>query len=166
MVRPHGASLIVNDRTDIALMGAAHGVHLGQEDARVAEARGLAGARLAIGVSTENLEQARRAALDGADYCGVGPMFPSTTKDKPRLAGPECLREYLADPLASSRPHLAIGGITPDNIDQLVRVGCRGVAVSAAVCSAPQPDEAVAALLAPMRPSSSAASQPTPSPRA
>lgn len=143
-----GVSVIVNDRPDVALLSGADGVHLGQADLPAPEARKLVGGQLLIGVSTCSLDQARRACNDGADYCGVGPMFDTTTKHKDTIVGPTYLRQYLAwDKLA----HLAIGGITPDNIDQLARTGCRGVAVSAAICSAVDPAAAAAALLAALR---------------
>lgn len=134
-------AVIINNRPEIALLAGADGVHLGQRDMSVAEARRVAGFRLLIGVSTENLDQARAAVRDGADYCGVGPMFPTTTKDKPRIAGPEYLAQYLADRVVSRVPHLAIGGITPDNVGVLRDAGCRGVAVSAAVCGAENPEK-------------------------
>lgn len=144
---PAAASVIVNDRIDIALLADADGVHLGQQDLPAADARRLAGSRLLIGVSTENLDQARDAARAGADYCGVGPMFPTATKEKPRLAGPAYLKEYLADPVASRLPHLAIGGVTPGNAGAIAQAGGRGAAVSAAVCSADDPGTACRAML-------------------
>jgi thiamine-phosphate pyrophosphorylase len=147
-------ALIINDRPDIALLSNADGVHLGQSDLSVQDARRLVGFRLLIGISTTNMDQARAATRGGgapqsggADYCGLGPMFPTTTKDKPTIAGPPYLREYLADPLTSQRPHLAIGGITPENIHELVEAGCRGVAVSSAVCCASDPGRACRELL-------------------
>lgn len=139
--------VIVNDRPDIALASGARGVHLGQEDLPVADARRLVGFRLLIGVSTGNLEQARAAARSGADYCGIGPMFPTTTKHKPELAGPACLRQYLSDSLTATHPHLAIGGITPESVSCLKEAGCLGVAVSSAVCSADDPAAVCRALL-------------------
>jgi thiamine-phosphate pyrophosphorylase len=148
MCREHRAKAVINDRPDIALLSGAWGVHVGQSDLSVRDVRRLAGRSLRIGVSTETLEQAWAAAEDGADLCGVGPMFATATKDKPRLAGPEYLAAYLQDPRASRLPHLAIGGITPGNIDQLIAVGCRGVAVSSAVCSSPDPGRVVGELLA------------------
>jgi len=148
--RPRGVSVIVNDRPDIALLAGADGVHLGQTDLAVADVRTLAGDRLLVGVSTTNLDQARAAARAGADYCGLGPMFPTTTKDKPHLATPAYVAQYLADPVLAARPHLAIGGITPENARELRAVGCRGIAVSSAVCSAPDPAAACRALLAAM----------------
>ena len=130
---------IVNDRPDIALLSGADGVHLGQTDLPVREVRRLAGRSLLVGISTSNVEQARHAAREGADYCGIGPMFATTTKDKPTLAGPAAVSAYLADPGASRLPHLAIGGITPGNVSQLATSGARGIAVSSAVCGAPDP---------------------------
>jgi thiamine-phosphate pyrophosphorylase len=138
------ASVIVNDRPDLALLAGADGVHLGQTDLNPAEARKLVGQRMLIGVSTSNLDQANKAKADGADYCGVGPMFPTTTKHKPDLAGPGYLRDYLA---WAGLPHLAIGGITPTNIGALLEAGGKGVAVSSAICSAEDPGAVTASLL-------------------
>ena len=117
---------------------------LGQSDLPVSRVREIVGSRLIVGVSTENPEQASQAHADGADLCGIGPMFPTTTKHKPVLAGPEYLTRYLND---FSLPHLAIGGITPANIGLLTKLGCRGVAVSSCVCSASDPASVCAELL-------------------
>jgi thiamine-phosphate pyrophosphorylase len=138
---PQRIWVIVNDRVDVALASGADGVHLGQTDMQIDRARRVAGLQLLVGVSTTNLVQAHAAAGAGADYCGVGPMFPTTTKEKPSISGPAYLREYLADPACGVVPHLAIGGITPLNVATLREVGCRGVAISSAVCSAADPDE-------------------------
>lgn len=136
LCRPKGVAVIVNDRPDVALLAGADGVHLGQTDLPCTEARKLVGRQLIIGVSTSNLAEAKQAFTDGADYCGVGPMFPTTTKHKPVLAGPAYLKDYLA---WNKLPHLAIGGINDENISELVGVGVQGVAVSSAVCSAVDP---------------------------
>jgi thiamine-phosphate pyrophosphorylase len=140
-------AVVINDRPDIALLARADGVHLGQTDLPVQEARTIVGFGLMIGVSTANLDQARAAVRAGADCCGVGPMFETSTKHKPVISGPACLRAYVEDQVASSRPHLAIGGITPENVGELWAVGCRGIAVSSAVCSVKDPEEACRALL-------------------
>jgi thiamine-phosphate pyrophosphorylase len=141
---PHGVCVIINDRPDIAMMSGAQGVHLGQDDLPCAQVRQHFGSALLIGVSTSRLDQARQAQRDGADYCGVGPMFPTTTKHKDVIVGETYLREYLA---WNRLPHLAIGGITAHNLPSLVQAGVQGVAVSAAVCQAPDPQAAVASLI-------------------
>jgi thiamine-phosphate pyrophosphorylase len=138
------ASVIVNDRPDVALLAGADGVHVGQTDLSVADVRRLVGRQLIVGVSTSNLEQAKRAVSDGADYCGVGPMFATTTKQKDVIVGPAYLRQYVE---WGRLPHLAIGGISPENVGQLVDAGVRGVAVSGAVCAADDPEEAVRRLV-------------------
>jgi len=143
-----GVSVIVNDRVDVALESGADGVHLGQSDLPVESVRRIAGCAVLVGVSTASMAQAREAVQSGADYCGVGPMFATGTADKPRVAGPGYLAEYVTDPMTGSRPHLAIGGITAANIGALARVGCRGVAVCASVCGAEDPEGACRALLA------------------
>jgi len=145
------AAVIVNDRPDLALLAGAHGVHLGQGDMAIADARRIAGFQLLIGASSENLHQAREAARAGADNIALGPMFPTTTKDKSRIAGPGYLRDFLADPGLSTRPHLAIGGVTPDNVAELAALGCRGVAVSSAACSAPDPAAVCARIVEQLR---------------
>ncbi len=144
-VAPLGASVVVNDRPDIAVAAGAHGVHLGQHDMAQPDARKITGFELLIGVSTSNIKEAEHALRDGADSCGVGPMFPSTTKSKPVIAGPMLIAEYVAhDPPLP--PHLAIGGITIENIEPVVAAGARGVAVSSAVCGAADPGAAAHAL--------------------
>ncbi|MBX3405524.1 MAG: thiamine phosphate synthase [Phycisphaeraceae bacterium] len=154
------ATVIINDRADIALAAGADGVHLGQDDLPLADARRLASGvpGFLIGVSTANTDQARRAIDDGADYVGLGPMFPSSTKPKEHLAGIAYLREFIQ--LCAQRagdavpapltPHLAISGITPRNVGELAAAGCRGVAVSSCVCSAPEPERVCRELLAAM----------------
>lgn len=142
----HGAAAFINDRADIAMLAGADGVHLGQSDLPIAGVRELVGARLQIGVSTENLDQARAAIRAGADLCGVGPMFPTTTKHKERIVGADYLRAYLADEECGRVPHLAIGGITPEGARSLAAAGCRGIAVSSYVCGADDPRAAAARL--------------------
>jgi len=128
--RQAGAISIINDRPDIAVLAGADGVHVGQEDLPCAAVRKMLGHEAVIGVSTENLAQARQAVAAGATYVGVGPMFPTATKDKPRLAGPA----YAADAVGGlSVPCVAIGGITAQNVEQLTAVGVRSVAVCGAV---------------------------------
>lgn len=140
----HRAAVIVNDRPDIAMLAGADGVHLGQTDLPVVEVRRLYGRQLIVGVSTSEMEEARDAKLDGADYCGIGPMFMSETKRKDFVAGPRYLRDYTA---WNGLPHLAIGGVSPDNVAELARMGCHGVAISSAICASPHPYAIVRAVL-------------------
>ncbi len=131
--RRHGAACIINDRPDIALLSGADGVHLGQQDLPAAAARKLVGREKIVGVSTHNIEQARRAVLDGADYIGVGPFFASTTKPRNFIAGPAYAREVAG---SIRLPAVAIAGITPENVDEVMATGLRAVAVSSAVLCA------------------------------
>ena len=145
------AEVIVNDRADIALAAGADGVHLGQEDAPVSVVRALGGDRLLVGVSTHDLGEARRALHDGADYAGVGAMFPTTTKVR-ETSGVAYLREFLGMTRETrALPHLAIGGVTPENVGPLVEAGCRGVAVSGVVCGSEDPAAVCRALLSKLR---------------
>ncbi len=137
-----GVLLIINDRPDIAAIVGADGVHLGQDDIPVADARrSLGEGRFIVGGSTHNIAQARAAASDGADYIGVGPMFPTATKDAGPVAGAAYLKEVIAE---IQIPHVAIGGITADNIGELVAVGVRRAAVCSAVIAADDPAKAAA----------------------
>lgn len=150
IARPAGASVIVNDRADVAVAAGADGVHVGQQDLAVADVRRIAGRTLRIGVSTHDLGEAGAAVSAGADYCGVGSMFQTGTKPGVPPAGPAYLAAFVER--HPRMPHLAIGGITPKNVGQLVEAGARGVAVCAAVCGASDPAQAVAGLLAALDP--------------
>jgi thiamine-phosphate pyrophosphorylase len=142
--RPAGAAVIVNDRLDVAQAAEADGVHVGTEDLAIAAARRTAGRALLIGASTHDLDEAQAAVDAGADYCGVGAMFATTTRAVTAPAGPAYLRAFRER--FPEMPHLAIGGITPDNIGQLVEAGAAGVAVSSAVCGAEDPGAVVTSL--------------------
>ncbi|MBX3391456.1 MAG: thiamine phosphate synthase [Phycisphaeraceae bacterium] len=141
MARPSGVAVVVNDRPDVALLAGADGVHVGQDDLPAGEIRRLAGSSLLVGVSVSNVEQAAAAVLDGADLCGIGPVFPTSTKQRPFIAGLGVLSAYRSDPRLAGFPCLAIGGIGPENIAQVVGRGFGGVAVSSCVCSAADPAE-------------------------
>lgn len=143
-----GALFIMNDRADLALLSDADGVHVGQDELSVREARRIVGPEKLVGVSTHSLEQARQAVLDGADYIGVGPVFPSTTKAFEAYAGLDFVREVAAE---ISLPAFAIGGITPANIDEVRHAGATRVAISSALCSTPKPGETARELLARLR---------------
>ena len=135
--RAAGAISIINDRIDIALIAGADGLHFGQHDMPCRQARKLAGPDLIIGVSTEKLVQAREAQRNGATYIAAGPMFPSTTKHKDRIAGPAYVR--LLSGAGLLIPFVAIGGITPNNFPKLRSAGVQAIAVSSAVISSADP---------------------------
>jgi len=134
-----GAALIVNDRIDVALAADADGVHLGQSDLPIEDARRIAG-DLWIGISTHDLAQVRAACEAGADYLGFGPVFTTTTKQRPDpVQGIAGLRAAVA--AAEGRPIVAIGGITAAAADEIYRTGARAICAISAVNDAPDPGE-------------------------
>ena len=132
-----GALAIINDRPDIALLAAADGVHLGQDDLAPNDARRIVGPDRIIGVSTHSLAQARAAAEAGADYIGCGPMFRSATKPQAVIPGPDLCRQVAA---RVGLPVVAIGGITAEGAPQVLAAGARWLAVSSVVCAADDPE--------------------------
>jgi thiamine-phosphate pyrophosphorylase len=138
-----GVLFIVNDRPDIARLADADGVHLGQDDLPVREARRVVGPDALVGVSTHTLEQVRQAVRDGASYIGVGPTFPSTTKEFDQLAGLDFVRAATAE---TSLPAFVLGGVTAKNVSEVVAAGGRRVAVSAAISRGDDPRAAASAL--------------------
>ncbi|HID24185.1 MAG TPA: thiamine phosphate synthase, partial [Planctomycetaceae bacterium] len=142
--RRRGALFIVNDRPDIALLADADGVHVGQDDLSVYDARRIVGPDRLVGLSTHSIGQARQAVLEGAVYLGVGPVFSSSTKQFENLAGLELVRQVAAE---ITRPWFAIGGIGPENLDALRAAGAVRIAVSAAICRAQYPRDAARQLL-------------------
>lgn len=143
--RRAGVLFIVNDRPDIARLVEADGVHLGQDDLSVKDARRIVGADALVGVSTHDVARVRQAVLDGASYLGVGPVFSSRTKTFDTLAGLAFVRAAAAE---TSLPAFALGGIGPDNLAEVVAAGARRVAVSQAIAAADEPRAAAARLLA------------------
>lgn len=144
-----GVLFIVNDRPDVARLVGADGVHLGQDDMTVADARRVVGPDALIGVSTHTVEQVRGAVLDGADYIGIGPVFPSKTKAFDDFPGLQFVQAATAE---TSLPAFALGGIGPDNLGQVVAAGARRVAVSSAVAAADEPEHAARLLRAGLEP--------------
>jgi thiamine-phosphate pyrophosphorylase len=135
---------VVNDRADIARAASADGVHVGQDDLSVRDARRMVGPHALVGVSTHSLDQAKQAVIDGANYIGVGPVFPSATKPQERLAGIELLRQVARN---IRLPAFAISGIAADNVAQVVECGVNRVAVSSAVVNADDPADVARLLL-------------------
>ncbi len=128
-----GALFIVNDRVDIAAASDADGVHLGETDVPLADARRLLGAGAIIGVSTHAIEEARQAEADGADYIGVGTIFATQTKVPKRLAGLDYVREVASEIRIPGYP---IGGMKAEVIPSVVEAGADRVAVCTAIISA------------------------------
>ncbi|WP_339932078.1 thiamine phosphate synthase [uncultured Brevundimonas sp.] len=136
VVRAHGVALILNDRPDLAQRSGCDGVHLGQGDASVAEARRLMGPDAMIGATChDSRELAMDAAEAGADYVAFGAFFPTATKATTHRPDPEILTIWQE---TVEIPCVAIGGITAANAGDLARAGADFVAVSAAVWSHPQ----------------------------
>lgn len=146
--REHGALLLVNDRVEVALEAQADGAHVGPQDMPAEEARRLLGPDRILGVTTHDLAQARRAAAAGADYVGIGPVFPTRTKGVPvRVIGPEAAGRVAK---ALTIPAFAIGGIGPENARRVADAGCGRIAVCAAILGAPDPGAAARGILATM----------------
>jgi thiamine-phosphate pyrophosphorylase len=141
--REAGTLFVINDRADLAVIAGADGVHVGQDELDVRSVRRIVGPDRLVGVSTHSIEQARQAVLDGADYLGVGPVFPSATKSFDNFAGLDYVRAVAEE---ISLPWYAIGGITSENLSEVIAAGASRIAVSAAVCAAEDPEAAARAL--------------------
>ena len=124
--RPYEAAVIVNDRADIGAMAGASGVHVGQDDLPVAEARRILGPRLIVGVSTHDEQQVDAALATSADYIAVGPIYGTATKDTGYTARGLALVGYAA---ARGKPVAAIGGITLDRVPEVLAAGASAIAV-------------------------------------
>ncbi len=149
--READALFIMNDRPDLAVLAEADGVHVGQDELSVREARRIVGPHRLVGVSTHTIEQARQAVLDGADYLGVGPCFATSTKSFDQLAGLDFVRQVAAE---ITLPWFAIGGLSLDNIAAVRTAGAGRVAVSSAICSSPTPGAAATKLVDQLQPPS------------
>lgn len=131
LTRPAGAKLIINDRVDVALTADADGVHLGQDDLTVEEAREILGQDKIIGLSTHSLEQFQAALQTSADYLAVGPVYATTTKENPSpVVGLELVSAAKA---LTDRPLVAIGGINLERAPAVLAAGADSVAVISAL---------------------------------
>lgn len=140
VARDGGAMVLVDDRVDIALAIEADGVHVGDDDLPVAVARRVLGPDAVIGATCRTPEAAVRAAADGATYLGVGPAYATTTKiGLPDPIGPAGISAVVA---AVDLPVIAIAGVTPDRVVELLAAGAHGVAVVGAVFAADDPARA------------------------
>jgi thiamine-phosphate pyrophosphorylase len=162
VTRQHGARLAVNDRLDVALAAGADGVHLAAQSLPVPAAVRLAAGRLLVGCSVHSLEAATTAAAGGADYVTFGHVFPTSTHPGVPPRGLDQLSQIVQ---AVDVPVLAIGGITADNLDEVLATGCAGVAVISAILSDPDPSQAAARLRRALDASTHQPRIPFPSPR-
>jgi thiamine-phosphate pyrophosphorylase len=131
----HGVTFVVNDRPDVAVLAGASGVHVGQDDLEVEQARALVGREHCVGVSTHNIEQFRKAAATSADYIAVGPVFATASKVNPDpVIGTELIRRVRT---LTSKPIVAIGGITLETAASVLEAGADCVAVISDILRAP-----------------------------
>jgi len=143
LCKKYGVPFIINDNVDIALAVDADGVHVGQKDMEAGDARRLIGSERILGVSVQTVEQAILAEKRGADYLGVGAVFPTGSKADAEHVSRETLKEICR---AVSIPVVAIGGINRDNILELSGTGICGIAVISAIFASPDIEKAAAEL--------------------
>ena len=136
--------VLVNDRADVARAANADGVHVGQRDLPPDSARKAAGHGRLVGVSTHNAAEAADAERAGADYLGLGAMFPTDSKKVESFAGPEVVRQVLAE---AKLPLFCIGGVAPGNVARLRELGAKHAAAGASVLGAARPSDAFRALV-------------------
>jgi thiamine-phosphate pyrophosphorylase len=144
LLRPLRIPFIVNDRVDVALAAGADGVHVGQSDMRAEDARALIGPDRILGLSITELADLDRSDLSVVDYLGVGPIFATGTK--PDAAAPMGTEGLAAIRSRTRLPIVAIGGINAANAAATIKAGAGGISVVSAICAAPDPRAAAAAL--------------------
>ena len=136
-LRPQGVTFIVNDRPDVAFLAGASGVHVGQDDLDVEQARRVIGSDKLVGVSTHNLEQFQRATASSADYFAVGPVFNTSSKANPDpVVGVDFIRKVRS---LTDKPIVAIGGVSLERAASVIEAGADSVAVISGILSAPNP---------------------------
>lgn len=146
LAHAHGAALIINDRVDVAIAIRADGIHVGRQDRSISDIKRIVPPEMIIGVSATNYAEAVELRDSGADYLGVGPIFPTTSKDDATPAiGLQELARICHD---VEIPVVAIGGITQANLGEIIASGAAGAAVIAAIASAPDMQAATTALRA------------------
>lgn len=145
LCRRYGVPFLLNDDVDLAARIQADGVHVGQDDLEAGQARARLGPDKILGVSAHTVEQALRAQAAGADYLGVGAVFPTGTKGDAGAVSFDTLRAICA---AVDIPVAAIGGIGPNNVKQLAGSGIQGAAVVSALYAQPDPEQAARTLRA------------------
>jgi thiamine-phosphate pyrophosphorylase len=141
-----GALFVLNDRPDLAVAAGADGVHVGQDDMPVAEARAIVGEAAIVGLSTHSIAQADAGARSGADYIAVGPVHATPTKEGRPPIGLEPIRHAAAH--VTALPWFAIGGLDAETIGAVVGAGARRAVIVRAIAGAPDPEAATRALRA------------------
>ncbi len=144
ITKEYNVPLIIDDRVDVMLATGAEGVHVGAEDMPVGTARKLIGKDKILGATAKTVEAALKAYEDGADYLGVGAIYPTTTKVKTVLTSTDTLRDITK---AVPIPVNAIGGLNKDNLDVLKGIDIKGVCAVSAIMKADSPKEAARSLL-------------------
>jgi len=130
LTKRYGADLVVNDRADLALAVDADGVHVGKEDLPPEAVRKVVGDRLYVGYTANSLEEVREAQKLPVDYIGFGSIYPTTTKESYKLVGVDALKQAVQ---VSEKPIVCIGGIMPYRVEEVVKAGCRNLAISAGI---------------------------------
>ncbi|RTZ58841.1 MAG: thiamine phosphate synthase [Gammaproteobacteria bacterium] len=130
LTKRYNIPLIVNDRIDLALAVDADGVHIGQDDLPAEVVRKILGKEKIIGISTHSIEEVKEANNLPVDYIAFGSIFRTPTKEKPIVVGTELLKEAKK---VAKKPLVAIGGIMPYNVDEVIKAGADGVAVISAI---------------------------------
>jgi len=143
LTKQYGVPLIIDDRIDVAMAIGAEGVHLGQSDMQIDTARRILGEDIIIGATAKTVSQATEAYIQGADYLGVGAIYPTTTKVKTVLTSTQTLSDICK---AVPIPVNAIGGLNIQNIDVLKGIAISGVCVVSAIMKADDPAQAAAEL--------------------
>lgn len=139
LTEKYSVPLIINDRVDVALAVKADGVHIGQKDLPLTEVRKIVPSSMLVGVSCRTLDEAMAAEKDGANYIGVGAVFPTSTKNDAKVLADGVLAEIIN---TVSIPVVAIGGITLENVAKISGLGISGVAVVSEIMKADRPFEA------------------------
>jgi thiamine-phosphate pyrophosphorylase len=144
LTKEAGVTFVINDDVSLALSVDADGVHLGQDDLPLREARKVMGNRSLIGISTHSVQEALAAEKDGADYIGLGPIFSTATKKTRLPLGSDVIREVKSKVRI---PIFAVGGISLENIEEVLEAGAAGVAVVSAILTSPDIEHTTRAFL-------------------
>ena len=147
----YDADFIVNDHVDLAIESDAHGLHLGQDDGDLASAKEAFGDDRIYGRSTHSLAQAQAALAEGFDYIGFGPLYPTPTKKGRPAIGLDEVSEMMAT-VGHQIPAYCIGGIKPDNLDEVLASGAKNIVIVSHLLQSPNSTEETKTLLARLQP--------------